>query len=52
MESFIGTLTSHLVYHRQNRAHDEARPDLFLYVEAFYNRRRRHLSLDYLSPEV
>jgi putative transposase len=31
---------------------DEAKPDLFFYIEAFYNRRRRHSSLDYLSPEA
>ena len=52
MESFIGTLKSELVHHRLYRTRDEARPDLFFYIEAFYNRRRRHSSLDYLSPEA
>jgi putative transposase len=52
MESFIGTLKSELVHHRQYRTPDEARPDLFFYIEAFYNRRRRHSSLDYLNPEA
>ena len=37
--------------HRLYRTRDEARPDLLVYIEAFYNRRRRHSSLDYLSPE-
>jgi transposase InsO family protein len=37
---------------RLYRTRDEARPDLFFYIEAFYNRRRRHSSLDYLSPEA
>ena len=52
MESFIGTLKSELVHHRLYHTRDEARPDLFFYIEAFYNRRRRHSSLDYLSPEA
>jgi lauroyl/myristoyl acyltransferase len=29
MESFIGTLKSELVHHRQYRSRDEARPNLF-----------------------
>jgi putative transposase len=52
MESFFGTLKSELVHHRVYHSRDEARPDLFFYIEAFYNRRRRHSSLDYLSPEA
>lgn len=52
MESFFGTLKSELVHHRMYHTRDEARPDLFFYIEAFYNRRRRHSSLDYLSPEA
>ena len=50
MESFFGTLKSELVHHRAYDTRDEARPDLFFYIEAFYNQRRRHSSLDYLSP--
>jgi putative transposase len=34
------------------RSRDEARPDLFFFIEAFYNRRRRHSALDYLSPDA
>ena len=52
MESFFGTLKGERVHHRLYRTPDEARPDLFYYIEAFYNRRRRHSSLDYLSPEA
>jgi putative transposase len=52
MESFIGTLKSELVHHRVYHTREEARPDLFFYIEAFYNRRRIHSSLDYLSPEA
>jgi transposase InsO family protein len=52
MESFFGTLKSELVNHRQYATRAEARSDVFYYIEAFYNRRRRHSSLGYLSPEA
>ena len=52
MESFFGTLKSEMVYHHLYRTRDEARSDLFFYIEGFYNRQRRHSSLDYLSPEA
>lgn len=52
MESFFGTLKSEWVNHRVYRTRDEARTDIFYYIEAFYNRRRIHSSLDYLSPEA
>ena len=52
MESFFGTLKSERVHLRQYATRDEARPDLVYYIEAFYNRRRRHSSLDYLCPEA
>jgi putative transposase len=52
MESFFGTLKSELVYHRSYRTRAEARPDVFSYIEGFYNRRRLHSSLGYLSPEA
>jgi len=52
MESFFGTLKSELVHHRLYRTRDEASPDVFYYIEGFYNRRRLHSSLDYLSPEA
>ena len=52
MESFFGTLKSELVHHRVYHTRDEARTDLFFYLEAFYNRRRRHSALGYLSPDT
>jgi transposase InsO family protein len=52
MESFFGTLKSELVYTRLYRTRDEASPDLFYYIEAWYNRRRLHSALGYESPEV
>ncbi len=52
VESFFGTLKSERVHQGVYRTHDEASPDLFYYIEAFYNRRRLHSSLGYLSPEA
>ena len=52
MESFFGTLKSEILYHHLYHTRDEARSDSFFYIEAFYNQRRRHSSLDYLSPEA
>jgi putative transposase len=50
MESFFGTLKSERVHHLVYHTRDEARTDLFYYIEGFYNPRRRHSALDYLSP--
>jgi putative transposase len=52
MESFIGTLKSEWVHHHVYHTRDQARTDVFYYIESFYNRRRRHSTLDYLSPEA
>jgi len=45
MESFFHTLKTELVYHRDYLARDEARRDIFEYIEVFYNRQRRHSTL-------
>jgi putative transposase len=52
MESFFATLKCECVYQRVYRTRDEARTDLFYYIEGFYNRRRRHSTLGYVSPEA
>jgi transposase InsO family protein len=51
-ESFFGTLKSEWVHDHLYRTRDEARSSLFYYIESFYNRRRRHSTLGYLSPEA
>jgi putative transposase len=51
MESFFATLKGELVEQRDYLARDEARADVFQYVEGWYNRRRLHSALAYLTPE-
>lgn len=50
MESFFATLKKELVHHERYPTRDAARQSLFEYIEAFYNRVRRHSSLGYQSP--
>lgn len=49
-ESFFGTLKTELVDDEDYKTKDEARLSLFHYIETFYNRRRRHSFLGYISP--
>ena len=49
-ESFFATLEWELIARRDWRNPDEARRDIFAYLETWYNRRRRHSRLDYRSP--
>jgi putative transposase len=50
MESFFSTLKTERTSRKVYRFRDEARADVFDYIEKFYNPRRRHSTLDYLSP--
>jgi transposase InsO family protein len=50
IESFFGTLTRELVYHRHYATREDATRDIFEYIEVFYNRQRRHSTLGYHSP--
>ena len=51
MESFYRSLKVECVYLTRYRTREEARRDIFTYIELFYNRVRRHSYLGYLSPE-
>jgi transposase InsO family protein len=51
-ESFWGTLKAELVDGERYATRAEARASIFEYVEAFYNRVRRHSSIGYVSPEA
>ncbi len=50
MESFFHTLKTERVHHRIYATRAEARRDLFGYIEGFYNSRRLHSALGYISP--
>jgi transposase InsO family protein len=50
VESFFRSLKTELVYHENFANHDEARSAIFDWIEVFYNRKRLHSSLGYLSP--
>jgi putative transposase len=50
MESFFSSLKIERIRGRVYRSRDEARADVFDYVERFYNPKRRHSTLGYLSP--
>lgn len=49
-ESFFATLKKELVHGSDWSTREEARADLFEYIEVWYNRERRHSSLGYVSP--
>jgi len=50
VESFFSTLKNELIDERQYQTRDEARAEIFEYIEVFYNRQRVHQSLGYVSP--
>jgi putative transposase len=49
-ESFFASLECELLDRRRFRNQTEAKMAVFQYIEGFYNSRRRHSALDYLSP--
>ncbi|PWC53798.1 transposase [Azospirillum sp. TSH7] len=50
VESFFATLECELLDRRRFRSHAEARIAVFTFIEGWYNPRRRHSALGYLSP--
>jgi transposase InsO family protein len=50
MESFFTSLKKELVHHEDYQSRAEARASVVEYIERFYNPKRRHSSLGYLSP--
>ena len=51
MESLYATLKGELVEQRDYLTRDEARADIFQFLEGWYNRRRLHAALGYLTSE-
>jgi putative transposase len=50
-ESFFATLETELFDRSNFTSRDQARLQVFDFIEGFYNPRRRHSALGYLSPE-
>ena len=50
VESFFSTLKRELIHRRRYRTRLAARAEIFEYIEVWYNRKRRHSSLQYRSP--
>ena len=51
-ESFFATLEFELIMKHDWHSRDEARRSIFRYLETWYNRKRRHSTLGYVSPVV
>ena len=49
-ESFFCTLKKELIYRKKFATRDEARREIFDFIEVFYNRQRMHSFLGYKSP--
>ena len=50
MESFFGTLKTESLNRYTIESRNEARAELFDFIEIFYNRKRSHSELDFVSP--
>ena len=49
-ESFFKTLKTELIYQQAFKTRAQARLAVFEYIEVWYNQKRRHSSLGYLTP--
>jgi len=52
MESFFHTLKTEHIYFESFKTREQAKQSIFEYVEVFYNRKRSHSTLNYLSPAM
>jgi putative transposase len=50
MESFFSSLKTERTGRKTYRTRDQAKADVFDYIERFYNPKRRHSTLGYVSP--
>ena len=50
MESFFGTLKTECLHHFKFKTRDQARQVVFEYIEVFYNRIRRHATIQNQVP--
>jgi putative transposase len=50
-ESFFKTMKTEMVYHENFITRVQAKLAIFEYIEVWYNRKRRHSTLGYLTPQ-
>mgnify|MGYP003345433565 CR=1 FL=1 len=50
MESFFSSLKTERTARKVYRTRDQAKSDVFDYIERFYNAKRRHSTIGYMSP--
>jgi putative transposase len=50
MESFFHTLKTELVHQQHYATREQAKREIFAYIEGYYNRTRRHSAIGYISP--
>jgi len=50
MESFFSSMKTERTARKAYRSREQARADVFDYIERFYNPTRRHSTLGYISP--
>ncbi|GFP33004.1 putative transposase, partial [Candidatus Hakubella thermalkaliphila] len=48
-ETFFSTIKCEMLYHKKYETREEAHMDIFWYIEVFYNRKRRHQALGYMT---
>lgn len=51
-ESFFATLKRELINGKRYQTHEQAKRELFEWIEVFYNRQRRHSAIGNVSPEA
>ena len=51
MEVTDGSFKVELIHHQKYTTRDEAKASIFEYIEVFYNRVRRHSTLEYRTPD-
>lgn len=49
-ESFFATIKKELIYRTEYKTKEEAKKDIFEYIEVWYNRKRIHSSIGYKTP--
>ena len=50
MESFFSSLKTERTARKTYRTRNDAKADVFDYIERFYNPKRRHSTIGYMSP--